>query len=126
MEIKRAGFFRELSHGGPDGPSLIEARRPHAETDEQRIISYLRKGSLLVAAGVGLDDYFDAAKKGVESLAVYTDGDWIWPADLAYYVSQYHVAPPADFVAHMREQKWRPPAVSRERLAEVLASLDRP
>jgi hypothetical protein len=124
VKLNRAGFFAELRHGGPGGPSLVQARQNAAHPDEQRILGYLRDGSMLVIAGVGLDDFFDSAKKGIAPLKILTDGEWLWPGDLAYYVREYHVALPAEFIEHMRKNGWRPPALSQQERAAVKAEVD--
>jgi hypothetical protein len=41
---------------------------------------------------------------------IHTDGVYAWPEDLAYYVERYHVAPPAEFLAHLAAAKWIAPA----------------
>ena len=38
--------------------------------------------------------------------AILTDGVWLWPAVLIYYVSRYHVRLPENFVAHARSNRW--------------------
>jgi hypothetical protein len=35
-----------------------------------------------------------------------TDGDWLWPSVLLYYVFQYHLQIDADFIDHARANQW--------------------
>ncbi len=37
---------------------------------------------------------------------VLTDGVWLWPSVLAYYVARYHVLVDPDFVDHARACNW--------------------
>ena len=48
-----------------------------------------------------------------------TDGEWVWPRDLAYYVRAYRVALPREFIANVRERHGRPPPLSRDELVRL-------
>jgi hypothetical protein len=119
MGLRQAGFFRELPHGQADGPSLVECRRDMAQPDEARVASYLGSAAILAATGSSVDDYFNPANKAVARLMVATDGTWQWPLDLGYYVREYHVELPAEFVAHMRQRSWEPPELTHADLVRL-------
>jgi hypothetical protein len=119
MVLLRAGFFRELRHGRPDGPSLGESIEAHGHPEADRIISYLESGEVLATTGSMVDDYLDVSRQGVARLEIVTDGVWVWPRDLAYYVREHRVKLPEEFVAHMRAQHWEPPALSPAALDKV-------
>jgi hypothetical protein len=38
---------------------------------------------------------------------LWTDGVYVWPADLAYYVERYHARLPRSFWYHARDNEWR-------------------
>ena len=38
-----------------------------------------------------------------------TDGTWIWPADLVYYVENYDLQLDEEFIKHMAKQSWSVP-----------------
>src|SRR5262245_33164336 len=96
--LRRFGFFRDLRHGSPDEPALATLVQSAPQQNEDRIISYLRDGLVLIATP-GL--VTDALQPGspICSPHVITDGVWAWPNDLAYYVQKYHVRLPDDFIA---------------------------
>jgi hypothetical protein len=77
--MSRAGFFRELRHGSPDGLSLSESRREEAHPHEPLIVHYLESAPYLSVTGSFVDHYLN----------------------------------PADFVAHMRQRSWQPPALAQ-------------
>jgi hypothetical protein len=114
-----AGFFRELRHGSPDGPSLQDCRRVEGCPDEGIIARYLESGESLAVRVSPVRDYFDATRKAAPHLAIMTDGAWAWPSDLAYYLRQYHVELPADFVAHMRQHSFRRPELTEAELVRL-------
>jgi hypothetical protein len=109
-ELVRAGFFREMRHAEPGDPSLAEARRAAAHPDEDAIAAYLDAGRVMVASPGPTKDVFDPAKR-TGPPHYLTDGRYLWPGDVAHYVRTYHVALPEPFVAHMRANGWRVPAV---------------
>lgn len=119
MGLAEVGFFRELRHGSADGPSLEQSRRETAQPDEAGIVQYLETGAALSVSGSMADDYFDLSKKAIATLETVTDGVWLWPRDLAYYVRNYHVELPPEFIAHMRGSGWRPPAFTQDELVRV-------
>jgi hypothetical protein len=118
-QLRPVGFFRELRHGMPNGPSLHDAQSPTAHTNEQKIVTYLRSGHLFIATPGIVRDVLMPAGPVIGSPHVMTDGEWAWPNDLPYYVGQYHVALPAEFIDHMEANDWMaaPLVIARTELA---------
>jgi len=117
MKLKRYGFFSELEHGDPDGVSLIGLRDTGRwDANEKPLaVEYLRSGVLLVGCPGVVTDVLAGSDGGeaeaIGSPHVLTDGEWAWPADLAYYVDRYNVPVPDEFLARMRAANWRAPEV---------------
>jgi hypothetical protein len=109
MALRKVGFFRELRHGDPDGPSLEMARSQLGLSERSRIALYLRGGGVVATTGTLVGDYFDRRASGVATAEVRTDGIWVWPADLAFYVEKYGVGLPSEFLQHMEGQEFEPP-----------------
>ena len=111
MQLKDIGFFRDLPHGLEDSPSLEEARRSSGDDDEAQVISYLRDGNLMVATtGPGLDPLAEGLEY-TDPPHILTDGVWMWPGDLAFYVEKYHVSLEQEFLDHIRKNCYRVPVV---------------
>ena len=119
LTISKVGFFRELRHGSAYGPSIHDHRRDPAQPDEARIVQYLSAAATLAATGSMAAGALDATRKAVARLETATDGKWVWPRDLAYYVDTYHIVLPSEFVEHMRRGSWNPPSLSREDLMRI-------
>ena len=119
--LRLVGFFRELRHGRPDGPSLRQAVHAEADIDEARVVEYLRSGSTITVAGRLTSDVLSGSPDAVLPLGVLTDGVWIWPADLEYYVEQYHARLPSEFLEHAKRLEWRPPVLSEGQLGDLIA-----
>jgi hypothetical protein len=108
LQVHHWGFFRELPYGDQDGPSLAALVSQTPQPNEAEIVSYLRAGICLAACGAENADIF-APERRLPSMGVLTDGVWVWPSDMAYYVEVYHCPIPAGFLLHMMSTDWRPP-----------------
>jgi hypothetical protein len=123
MSIRRVGFFRELRHGDPEGPSLRDASMPTPAPNEDRVLAYLRSGEIIASTGVLVDDILDGSKKGIAVLEIATDGAWAWPTDLPHYLATYHVALPDDFIRQIERHGWVVPALSESDVNRASAEL---
>ena len=117
--IKRIGFFRELRHGDPGGPSLRDARDGLIDSDVDMLVNYLATAPTLAATGSTGDDALHPERRAVARLEIATDGQWVWPRDLAYNVRTYHVALPNDFIAAVRGRRGSPPFLSQPELLRI-------
>ena len=129
MIISRAGFFRELPHGLPDGESLRGAVSSGlaADQDVEKLRQYLWGNTVLAASAAMVDDVLDPTATAVAPLELVTDGAWVWPRDLAYYVEKYHAAVPLPFVLNIELHGWEQPLLTRDELVQVeTAFLDPP
>lgn len=120
MKLKRVGFFSELRHGNPDGPSLKDSVSTQAwHPQAARIAAYLGDATVVRASPGLTTDVLREGAPVIGTLRILTDGVWAWPSDLAYFFRHYHVRLPEDFVAHMRETNWHPPTIDEETLLNL-------
>lgn len=115
-ELSKVGFFRELEVGSPDDPSLSASVRASAQPDEAQLARYLSGGAVLATTGQLVTDALSDDPAPVARLDIRTDGEWVWPDDLSYYVTRYHVELPAEFVSHAASRRWEPPLLSEQEL----------
>jgi hypothetical protein len=80
-------FFRP-DHARLDGP------------DGERVLSYLRAGEPVLNPPGAMDDVLDAERVSVVPLGFRSDGRWIWPDAVGYYLKRYRLAPERELVAH--------------------------
>ena len=109
MKWKLVGFFRELAHGVPEASSLAEAVNSSPNPSEANILQYLESGEIDCIAPCMLYDYFEPSGHIGDSLYTLSDGEWVWPSDLKYYVRKYHVNLPDEFMEHMVSNSWKVP-----------------
>jgi hypothetical protein len=107
--LKYVGNFQELGwDDDPSAPCMADCRGGRLGPNKQNVVDYLRAGATIVFSP-GIDaDVFDRNQSAGTSSMV-TDGTYVWPAVLAYYVDKHDVALPAEFEAHMEAHGWRVP-----------------
>lgn len=119
--VEQAGFYRELggARGGTAVPSLRDAARDVGEWDEERLIAYLEAShEIYTTMGAERDVIADDVWiTGAGSLT--TDGTYVWPTELAYYVRRHHVPLLPEFAAHIRARAYVSPEVPRERALAI-------
>jgi hypothetical protein len=108
-------------------PALREFVRPGPHPREQQALEYLRQG---VNIAVFLDDTLvgDILSPGkridseeVPALNVLSDGTWVWSGALIYYVEQYHVRLPEEFLAHAEAAGWQIRPIEDEEAIDLSA-----
>ena len=109
---------------GPAGRPVIN--RPELEVDEQdRLLEYLNRAPLVVTER-GYDiDRLAAAPEATVPVAFHSDGQWIWPAAVNFYLDKYGVSPEPDLVEHVRAVGFKLPPVDEPTLQAAGAYLTR-
>lgn len=106
--LERTGFFREMAHGEPSDPSLVAARMAGPVSDHAQIAAYLDAGHVYIATPGPALDVFDPDHQ-IDPPHLRTDGRFLWPGDLAYYVRTYRVRVDPALSDHMRAGGWTVP-----------------
>jgi hypothetical protein len=119
--LRTVGFFREMEDASGDEPSLADAVGGLDPEIKERVAHYLRGGAVLLAYFNLSEDVLDDARLPIGPAEIRTDGEWVWPSDLAYYVERYGVGLPSEFVGHLAEKRWEPPAEGQLDLHELAA-----
>ncbi|GAB1508616.1 TNT domain-containing protein [Actinophytocola sp. KF-1] len=97
---------------GPGEDGRPSVNRPQVdEMDIQDILDYLDNGPL-VGPARGYDvDRLDPNGQQSVPVAFHTDGTWIWPAAVNYYLREHDIAPEPDLVEHIRRMRFQLPPV---------------
>ncbi|MDQ7805309.1 glycohydrolase toxin TNT-related protein [Amycolatopsis sp. A133] len=109
---------------GPAGRPVIN--RPDLEVEEQdRLLEYLEHAPLVVPER-GYDiDRLAATPEATVPVAFHSDGQWIWPAAVNFYLHKYGVSPEPDLVEHVRAVGFALPPVDEPTLQAAAAYLTR-
>lgn len=116
---------RVFDGAGPGGrPSVNRPPVPEAERD--LLLSYLDRAPVAVV-GRGFDaDVLNPDAPSVVPVAFQTDGLWIWPAAVGYYLRAYGVPPEPELVERARSLDFVLPEVTEEARVAAAANLGAP
>lgn len=110
----------------PDGSPLI--KRPNLDQQEiPALVAYLTRATVVLSApGTTRDELVPSAPASVPR-AFHTDGTWVWPAAVGYYLSLYRLPPQAELLAHIRARSYAvapvQPQIVQAAAAQVLEIL---
>lgn len=108
MKLIRTGFFREMPHGETSDPLLKQSiNTKYGDVEKQKICDYLKAGIVIVACGGTTLDVISEKGELAGCPEILTDGVWIWPGDLVYYVQKYDAKLDSKFITHMIEHGYR-------------------
>ena len=122
--MKLACDYTELFLSSSSGISLTLAKRNFGIVDP-KIILYLEAAPVVADAPGAFVDVF--AKQGsdphpVDSISVFTDGEWVWTNEATYYYREYGLELEPQFIQHILEKKYQPPSVvGDEQINEIVA-----
>ncbi|MDT7725937.1 MAG: hypothetical protein QOI21_2513 [Actinomycetota bacterium] len=119
--ILRVGFFAELkAEASPyfEG-SIYDAVGAAPGQNERELIAYLEGGVRLIDIMEAESDVISGNGYISGSSSILTDGKWVWRADLAYYVQNYHLRLDNEFTRHVSELSYAVPTVSRENAISI-------
>jgi hypothetical protein len=109
--------------------SSLVSEQPHRE--ESKILQYLQQGVFgcfypdpklaydvfdparrvdrelpLEALGLAASSAPGADSASIDPSSVLTDGTWLWPSVLVYYLTRYHLRLDPEFIDHARARNW--------------------
>ncbi|HTJ68591.1 MAG TPA: hypothetical protein VL551_13735 [Actinospica sp.] len=98
---------------GPSGGIVIN--RPQVNPAEvAALTAYLTKAPVALATTKTGEDEMSPGAGLVVPRAYHTDGEWIWPAAVGYYLHRYHLPPQSELVEHIRARGFSMPAVAED------------
>ncbi len=109
-----------------DGSPLIN--RPGLDQQEiPALVAYLTRAPVVLSApGTARDEVLPSAPASVPR-AFHTDGTWVWPAAVGYYLSLYRLPPQGELLEHIRTRGYAlspvQPQVVKAAAAQVMAVL---
>lgn len=103
----KIGFYFELPV--EEKIHTIKSLMREDRTADVRVVNYLESGVFCGAIPLIEEDPLVDPAEIVGPIQILTDGLWVWPNSLAYYVKRYHLQLPKEFVAHVELNGWQPP-----------------
>ena len=97
--MKVVGVFRELEPKSNSGlTSIYDVRDAMPAGLASAVAAYLKNGEPVFDIMEFTVDPFNPEKGVPGGASLVTDGQWTWRNDLAYYVENYRVALPSEFI----------------------------
>jgi hypothetical protein len=106
-------------------PSIRSLVSAQAHLEESNVLQYLQQGVFgcfypdprlahdAIAPGTLVARQLPSEVLGssgvsaaIEPSGVLTDGAWLWPSVLSYYVAKYHLVLSPEFIEHARAKNW--------------------
>ncbi|WP_320065634.1 hypothetical protein [Micromonospora sp. RTGN7] len=104
----------------PDHPKVADA------TAREALLAYLDGGHELVWTNATLDDVVDPGRGQVVPLNFRTDGTWIWPGVVTYYLREHHLRPDDRLVEHIEKAEFRLAPLDGVAIFRTLTKLQEP
>ncbi|MGH3995604.1 MAG: hypothetical protein ACRDSN_24440, partial [Pseudonocardiaceae bacterium] len=120
------------------GPTFRTARvfdgvgmdgRPHVdrqmldESEAGRVLAYLESAPVVRASEGFGPDRIDPTRGRSVPLTWQTDGNWVWPGSVTYYLRSYALPPDPEFLAYIRQRNFQPPIVHPTAKQSALAAV---
>ncbi|GAB2649714.1 hypothetical protein GCM10027271_04250 [Saccharopolyspora gloriosae] len=124
-----AGFRTALVFDDFDeqGRPLVATRAPVHQDEVGALRHYLENAPIVLASRDNDDDLLDPNAPASVPSTWHTDGVWVWPGAVPYYLVQYGVPPQPELVEHVRSRRFALAEVDdRTRDAAVRELFDQP
>jgi hypothetical protein len=125
--MKLLPLFSEIESIDPETVPRVSLRNRLNRLDtslREPLSKYLTECTSLTAGG-NIPDPLDADRGLVVPVGFITDGEWAWSADWAYFVREYGVEVPQDFVDHARAAGFVPVELSDDEADRVSEDFER-
>ncbi|WP_007026395.1 hypothetical protein [Saccharomonospora iraqiensis] len=112
--------------GLDDAGAPVLDRAPLEPAERERVLDYLAAAPVVLAARSHDTDVLDPDRPPSVPLTFRTDGFWVWPGAVAYYLREHDVAPDPEFLTHLRARKYTVPEVDEPTRERAVAAVTAP
>jgi hypothetical protein len=119
---RRFRLARIFDGQAPNGRPSVN--RPQVSDEERdRLLEYLDHSALALPERGHDIDRLSSDGRPTVPVAFHTDGVWVWPAAVNYYLRRYGVPPDPELVSHARSNNFRPPEVDEQTRIAAAATI---
>jgi hypothetical protein len=98
-------------------------RPPLAPEERDRVLEYLAGAPVVLAARAYDVNAFAPERAPEVPLNFRTDGSWVWPGSVVYYLREHDIAPDPDLVNHIRARRFVLPGVAEPARELAIAAI---
>ncbi|GAA5700645.1 hypothetical protein AQJ43_15285 [Streptomyces avermitilis] len=113
--------FTEIDSADAERFEQISLREQIGQLDDslrEPLAQYLEGSQMLMSAG-NIIDPLGVEKGPVVPFGFSTDGEWAWPTYWAYFVREYGVSAPDDFMEHVKSRGFVPTDLTDEQAQQA-------
>lgn len=93
------GFYHELEPEAARA-ALQTLQRSAPSPNHSKVLEFLRGGKHVGSTMMLATDLLSENGDVIDSIKLFSDGVWIWPSYLIYYMEKYYIELPEPFVLH--------------------------
>lgn len=86
---------------------------------KQKVLRFLSGGGFVLRSPGLREDRLDSSRTNVVPLGYLSDGEWIWPLEMSYYLEEHDILPEQEFRDHMSACSYEAPEPASAVLAEA-------
>lgn len=109
IDLKVIGVYNEMPYGKASDLSIKDYLNQEDDDNISKICGYLDQGIVIIKSTEPLSDVIDSSKGNAGMATALTDGEWLWPGDISYYVRNYRLKLPNEFLETMIRNDWKVP-----------------
>ena len=107
MKLKTVGYYKEMPQGRETDPSIYDYIYNKSLENTNKICRYLEQGVTFIVSPGMVEDVICPGNGTIGSSNACTDGIWLWPETLPYYVRKYALKLPDAFIETMETNNWK-------------------
>lgn len=74
---------------------------------KRRILDFLGEGGFVLRSPGLREDRLDPSRPNAVPLGYLSDGEWIWPLEMSYYLEQHDILPEREFLEYIRARGYK-------------------
>ncbi|MET9261606.1 hypothetical protein ABZX37_16445, partial [Amycolatopsis sp. NPDC004079] len=125
---KPAGELRtpRVYDGFDEAGNPVVEREALSPEERERVLGYLDSAPVILASRSNDTDAFDPSRTDAVPLNFRTDGSWVWPGAVGYYLREHGISPDPELVEHIRAAGYTVPEVDEATRDRMLAAMTSP
>jgi hypothetical protein len=109
---------------GSDASGSPVTDRPALPPEERdRVLDYLERAPIVLAARSYDPDQLSEDRALSVPMTFHTDGSWIWPGAVGYYLRQHGVPPETELLSHIRRLGFQVPEVDEQLREQAVTTI---